>query len=111
MSLPGLFGEHVQRMDRAAVEHLGGVEVTYQPADGPAVTVTGIFQVQYVLAQGDAEAGVETLAPTLFVQVADLPADPMVDDPTLTIGGIVYRVIERQPDDAGAIKLVLGQVR
>lgn len=85
-----------------------GEPVTYTPEVGPAVPVTGIFSAQYVLAKGSAEAGVESTVPAVFVLLADLPTDPEEDEPTLTIGGVTYRVRERQPDGAGGI--VLGLV-
>lgn len=97
--------------DRAVQSCLGGELVTYDPAGAPAaVQVTGVFDEQYVLAKGGAEAGVGTLGPAVFVLLADLPTDPEVDDPTLTIRSVVYRVIERRPDGMGGIVLALRRV-
>lgn len=104
------FAELVEATDRAAQEHLGGEEVIYQPAAGAAVPVTGIFDAAYVLANGNPEAGVETLGPAVFFRLADLPADPDDDEPTLTIRGVDYSVIERRPDDLGGIVLALRRI-
>jgi len=105
------FADLVEAADRAAQGHLGGVEVTYAPAVGAAVLVTGIFDAQYQLTKGDAEAGVGTLGPAVFLRLADLPADPELDDPTLTIGGVDYRMIGApQPDGMGGVLLVLRTV-
>ena len=43
----------------------------------------------------------------MFFRFSDLPVDPEDDEPTLTIGGVAYRVIERMPDDMGGIVLVI----
>jgi hypothetical protein len=93
--------------DRAAQALLGGVVVSYKPAISPAVNVTGIFDAQYVLAKGSAEAGVEATGPAVFFRFSDLPVDPESDDPILTINGLTYSVTERRPDGLGGIVLVL----
>lgn len=72
--------------------------------------VKGIFDEQYVLAKGDAEAGVEARGPAVFFRLADLPDDPEDDDPTLTIRGVDYRVVERRPDGMGGVVLALRKV-
>jgi hypothetical protein len=105
------FAELVESTDRAAQAHLGGESVTYQPAVGPAVPITGIFDLAYALAKGSPEAGVETLGPAVFLRLEDLPADPEEDEPALTIRGVVYRVVERLPDGGmGGIVLALREI-
>lgn len=93
---------------------LGGESVIYTPTVGsppPApVTITGIFDSRYDLAEGGAQAGAETLAPAVFFRASDLPTDLQVDEPELTIRAIVYRIVERRPDDMGGIVLVLRAV-
>lgn len=101
------FAELVESTDRAAQAHLGGEPVTYQPAVGPAVTITGIFDLVYALAKGSPEAGVETLGPAVFLRLEDLPADLEDDEPVLTIRGVAYRVVEPMPD-GGMGGIVLG---
>lgn len=81
--------------------------MSYQPESGAPVDVTGIFDEAYVLAKGDAEAGVEAAGPAVFLRLDDLPVDPEQDEPTLAIGGREYRVIERRPDGLGGIVLAL----
>lgn len=112
------FAENIARVDRNAQRLLGGVPVTYRPKFGPAVSVTttsgapllGIFDDTFILAQGRAEAGVEASLPTVSLILADLPTDPEVDDPTLTIGGVDYRIVKRAPADFGSIVLTLRKV-
>jgi hypothetical protein len=104
------FDDLVQRADRAVHGHLGGAVVTYQPELGAPVDVTGVFDAQYVLAKGTAEAGVEAAGPAVFLRLDDLPTDPEDDDPILTIAGVDYRVIERRPDGMGGIVLALRKV-
>jgi hypothetical protein len=107
----GAFAELVSRIDRAAQAHLGGGPIVYRPAVGELVAVAGIFDAQYVLAQGDPPAGVEALGPAVFLRLEDLPGDPEHDEPTLTIGGLDYRVTERRPDGMGGIVLALRLAR
>lgn len=97
--------------DRLVIDKLGGSPVIYQPADGDAVEVSGVFDQLYVLAQGNAHAGVETLGPAVFLRLDDLPVNPDDDDPTLTIGALTYRVIERKRDGIGGIVLALRLVQ
>lgn len=111
------FDDLVAAADRAAMAALGGVTVTYRPSADVVVTVVetelvGIFDAQYVLAKGSAEAGVETLGPAVFFRLEDLPEDIDLeeDEPTLTIRGVEYRVIERRPDGMGGIVLALRTV-
>lgn len=104
------YADLVAAADRAAMAALGGVIVTYAPQSGPAVPVTGIFDSVFVLAKGSAMAGVGAGAPAVFFRLSDLPVDPEVDEPTLTIGGVAYHVIERMPDDMGGIVLALRRV-
>lgn len=102
-----VFALLVEQMDRAAQANLGAVAVSYQPVGGDPVTLSGIFDAQYVLVRGSAMAGVESTAPAVFLRVSDLPADPDDDDPTVSVGGTSYRVAERRPDGIGGIVLVL----
>ncbi len=108
--MPTPFESLVLAADRAAQKSLGGVPVTYDPQAGAPVVVTGIFDEQYVLSKGGAEAGVETTGPAVFLRLADLPTDPEDDEPTITIAAVNYRVIERRPDGLGGIVLGLRRI-
>jgi hypothetical protein len=88
----------------------GAPTIVYTPEGGVGVPVSGVFDELYVLAKGDAEAGVETLGPAVFLRRDELPTDPEDDEPTLTIRGADYRVIERRPDGLGGIVLALRLV-
>ncbi len=102
------FADLVAAADRAAQEMLGGQPVTYLPDAGPSVVVTGLFDEQYVLAEGTAEAGVATSGPAVFLLLDDLPVDPAEDDDaTVTIGAVPYRVIGVRPDGIGGVVLAL----
>jgi hypothetical protein len=95
-----------------AVLDLYGEPVTYRPQYGtpPAAPIVGIVSFPPVLATGDAPSSVQARADSVFFRLADLPIDPEVDNPTLVIRGQVYRIAERQPDDAGGITLLLRTV-
>lgn len=106
------FADLIAVADVAVQAALAGDEViTYAPTDGVAVPVEGIFEAQYVLAKGSALAGVEALAPAVFLRRevrSALLVDPEDDDnPTVTVNTVPYRVIERRPDGVGGIVLVL----
>lgn len=104
------FGDQIARVDRNVQRLLGAVPVIYRPNVGAAVTVMGIFDDSFLLIQGSAEAGVEGTLPTVNLILADLPTDPEVDDPILTIGGVDYRVVKRASADFGSIVLTLRKV-
>jgi hypothetical protein len=104
------FADLVAQMDRLAQNDLGALAIIYAPAVGSPVTVPGIFDANYVLSQGTGPAGVSVLGPAVFLRIEDLPTDPELDDPTITIAGLSYRVSERRPDDLGGIVLALRLV-
>jgi hypothetical protein len=94
------YAELLETADRAVQKHLGGVSVIYTPAVGPPVTLTGMFDANYRLAdQGN--SGVEQTGPVVWLRLDDLPLNPDDDEPTITIDGIEYRVRERQQDSPG----------
>jgi hypothetical protein len=121
------FAERVARVDRSVRRILGGEPVIYTIGGGggafsPAfsaafagsptaheVVVTGIFDAAYVL-QADQTAGVCATAPAVFLQIADLPTDPELDDPILTIRGVDYRVDHPETAGMGSVVLILRKV-
>ena len=104
------FADLVDQVDRAGQKLLGGEAVTYTPVSAGSVVVTGIFDELYVLAKGTAEAGVETLGPSVFLRLEDLPVNPEDDEPTSTIREVNYTGRERLPDGMGGIVLGLRKV-
>lgn len=105
------FADLVEAADRAVQDELDAVTFTYTTELGAIFPdLVGMFDELYVLAKGSAEAGVETLGPAIFVRLEDLPEVPEDDEPTLTIGGVDYRVTERRPDGMGGIVLPLRRV-
>lgn len=101
------FADLIATADAAVLEHLGGVPVIYQPEVGDPVEVEGIFDENYTLTEAG-ENGVENIGPAVSLRLDALPVDPEDDEPTITIGGRLYRVRERQPDSVrGMIVLLL----
>lgn len=96
---------HLALADRAVLEHLGG-PVIYEPFDGDAVEVTGVFDEAYVRADVG-HAGISGSGPAVFFRLSDLPSDPEVDDPTIIVNGSRYRVREVEPDGQGGVHLLL----
>ncbi len=101
------FADLITSTDSAVRAHLGGVSAIYTPEVGDAATVSGIFDEQYVMSK-PGEAGAEQVGPALWVTLADLPADPRTENPTITIAGVIYTVKERPTDGfGGTIRLLL----
>lgn len=102
--------DHLARVDEAARDILGG-SVTYAPAVGTAATVTGIFDPQHSHAGGPSEINQDQgWGPAVFLTLADLPADPDDDTPTITIGGVAYSVRDVRKDGFGGVLLLLNPV-
>lgn len=97
-------------MDETIIRSKLAMNLTYKPAAGAAVPVRGIFDANYELAKGSPEAGVSVRVPAVFLRKADLPSDPELDEPILTIAGIDYRVTEVQPDSLTGVVLILRKV-
>ncbi len=86
--------------DRAVAARLGQ-DVTYAPAVGASVVVTGIYDAAY-LAADPGEPGVSTTSPAVFLILSDLPTDPDDDEPTITVGDEVFEVVAVKKDSNGA---------
>jgi hypothetical protein len=89
------------------MRHVGGVAVMYQSSGGHHVQIRGLFSAPYSLAKGQAEAGVESVGPSVFLRLTDLPMELDHDEPVIGIEGANYRVVERSPDGAGGVLLHL----
>lgn len=100
------FAELVAGIDRATLATLGGEAIVYAPTVGDPVTVTGIFDSGFN-PNLYGFAGEERYNPNVFFVVADLPADPDTDEPTITVRGTDYKVRERVRDGLGGIRLNL----
>lgn len=104
--------ELIATADRAALKHLGGAVVRYAPATGAPVDVEGLFYASYMQAVAGSAAVVSS-GPAVFLpaeQLAKLPTDPALDEPTITVAGKSYRVREPQKDSEGAVLLLLTEV-
>ena len=101
------YADLVLAADHAAKVLLGGVTATYAPEVGAPVSVVGLFDERYVKVTAGSHGAVESCGPAFFCHIADLPIDPENDDPTITIAGTAYNVVERQRDGVGGIRLLL----
>lgn len=101
------FAALVTSTDRLVQTHLGET-VQYEPGVGAAVSVVGVFSNAYVRADAGGEA-VMSSGPAVFLVLADLPSDPEEDAPTITRGGVVYKVREAQKDGDGGVMLLLRE--
>jgi hypothetical protein len=102
------FADLVLGIDRAALAHLGGGDVVYQPAVGAPVTVKGIFSESLFDEAAFWSGQAPEQAPFVFLRIADLPVNPDEDDPTLTIAGREFCVRGRIADGLGGIRLFLA---
>lgn len=101
------WSDHLASADKATRKALGS-SVTYAPAVGSPVTVTGIFDDRHAIGSGpslEAEGG-----SAVFLTLADLPADPATDTPTITVGSVAYKVRKVIKDGQGGVLLVLDEV-
>jgi hypothetical protein len=100
------FAELIERVDRAVQGQLGSVPVTYASTLG-TVEVRGMFDENHHLADPE-QVGVEQVGPSVWLRLADLPANPDEDEPLLTIRGTTYRVRRRELDrTGGTVRLLL----
>lgn len=91
----------------ALVRQALGQSVNYYPTVGSPVTVHGIFDASYVKLE-NAQAGVSSTGPAVFLALADLPSDPSTDiTATIAVGLLTYRVRECEPDGLGGVLLYL----
>lgn len=97
--------------DRSVRQTLGG-SVTYTPGAGVAVVVDGIFTAPHTqIDAGEQGNGVSTVAPTVFLTLADLPSDPKTDtEGRVTVDGVAYSWHDVQPDGMGGVLLILHRV-
>lgn len=100
------FTDLLAQADRIALDVLGG-PVVFTPGVGSPVTVQGIFDASYrKLDLG--QPGVSTAGPAVFLELADLPSNPVTDlSATVTISGTTYTIHEVQPDGLGGVVLLL----
>lgn len=106
------FDDLMSQVDRAVLGSKLGDPVTYTPGVGAPVTVNGCFDRLYERVAGDASyAGVSSFGPAVFLRLADLPSDPVVDaSVTVTIRGVVYKPRQVEPDGQGGVLLMLHLV-
>ncbi len=117
------FADLIAGADRVVQALLDGESIVYQPSLGPPVTVTGVFDENYVLdrdERGDPVA--QSVRPAVFVRLSDLPEDDPPNPldfnnpaaaptpvPLVTIRDVDYRVVWRRTDSMGGVVLVLAR--
>lgn len=86
-----------------------GVEASYDPALGAAVTIEGILDDPTLPVVAGERATTVDSAPTFLCRTADLPAgaEGGAGD-TLTIGAVDYDVVAVEPDGQGMTLLRLA---
>jgi len=85
----------------AACLNVFGRQVTYRPAMGASVVVTGILETGARL-----EENAHGTYALLFLRAADLPAPPERGD-EVQIDGATYKAFEVEADAGGGVKLAL----
>lgn len=99
------FAAHLAAADRAALDILGG-PVRYAPRIGAPVDVTGVFDLAFVRVDAGT-TGVSSSGPAVFLRLADLPSDPGMDKPQITVEGVIYNVAKVEKDGLGGVLLRL----
>lgn len=95
--------------DRAAFVSTNdfGASIIYTAEGQSAVTLSGIFDNEYLLQPVEGmETGAESATPKITCRTADLPADAAVGD-ELTVDGVDYAVVELMPDGTGMSEIRL----
>lgn len=90
-----------------------GEPVTYLPASGGQITITGIFDDAFLkeVMFEDASTGVTEISAVLGVQISQFPAAPAQNDRlTIVRTGATFVVREARLDGHGAAKLLLSRV-
>lgn len=85
-----------------------GIEATYTPQTGAAVTLDGIFDEPFAEVDVDAGVGVLSKTPTFVCRTADLPSTKKQGD-AVTIDGTGYVVRELQADGTGMTTVVMDE--
>lgn len=94
--------------DRAAFLDTEGFGVTVTVTD-TGETFNAIFDKPYVPAlQAGVGFDVESDAPELVCRTADVTANSLAEDTTLTIEGASYKVVSHRPDGTGMSRVLLA---
>lgn len=101
------FPELLAGVDKIVRTKLGGL-VTYAPSTGDPVTVNGVFDASYDMVSVG-RAGVSGYAPAVFLTLSDLPSDPTIDTPAITVGSVEYKIREVKPDGLGGVWILLHE--
>jgi hypothetical protein len=88
-----------------------GLEAVYSLAGGgPSATINGIFDVPHAAIDGG-EIAISDRRPTFLCRITDLPAGASGGGAgdSLTVDGVIYQVVDHEPDGTGMTRLVLGR--
>lgn len=84
-----------------------GEEVTFTPATGPEITVSGIFDKAYHRAELQGDVAVTTTAPALGCRASSFTGELPAQDDVFTIRGDDYRVVDVDADGLGHLHIRL----
>jgi hypothetical protein len=84
-----------------------GEVAAYALAGGGGADVAGIYADAQTAAAGGAWPGVSTVTPVFTVAAAALPPGAAQGDQLTRSGGLLYRVLDIQPDGSGLVRLLL----
>lgn len=91
------FLNDIDAMDADVNDGLGGVPVVYEPLAGGSFALVGMFDRSYV-EQSPFESSLDNQGPSVFLAGSEVfkitdggALDPLDDDPTVTIDGLMYR--------------------
>ena len=93
--------------DTQAIAHLKSAQLIRYLSVLGSVDVEGIFDRRYMFVPAGT-AGVADYAPAVFLRLADLPSNPLVDaSARIAVGGNEYVIVEPQVDETGGVLLIL----
>lgn len=105
MTIPANLFDDVARI----VSDRLGESVTYTPAGESPVVIDAPFDEAFELVEMSAGVPISSVAPMLFVRLADLPVAPSKGDQVVA-RSVTYDVIDVQPDGQAGAECILHQV-
>lgn len=87
----------------------GTTLVTYTPKTGAAYPIKAVFDKAHISVDPGTGAPISSTNPILGVQLSQLAAEPRKGD-RVNVNGVVYTVVEFQPDGVAGALLELHEV-
>jgi len=105
------FASDSSDLARIACRDAWGQAVTYTPASGPAVTLTGVFRTESVTLFDAEGMPVNTVRDVVDFRVADFGTLVPKSLDTLLTAGVTYTVVGVEEPCEGTVLCIVGRAR